>query len=263
MGKPAETLLRAAALWALAAGQTAWAVDESYATIANLIERVGRLEQRMSGQALATMVGQSEELRTELRSLRGDLEQLGHDIEELKQQQRSQYQDLDQRLQALAGGGAAAPAAGKPPAAGDAGAAAGQPPAPAAADAEAAKQAYQKAFNSLKEGRYKEATGLFKAFLAAYPNGDNVDNAQYWLGESYYVTRDFNAAKEAFRKVVDGYPKSAKAADALLRLGYIEYDSEHWSAAAQVLADVSKRYPGSSAAQQAQARLQKMKQEGH
>lgn len=262
MGKPAETLLRAAALWALAAGQTAWAVDESYATIANLIERVGRLEQRTSGQALATMVGQSEELRAELRSLRGDLEQLTHDIEELKQQQRSQYQDLDQRIQALAGG--AAPAAGKPavpPAAGDAAAPAGQQPPPA--DAEAAKQAYQKAFNSLKEGRYKEATGLFKAFLAAYPSGDNVDNAQYWLGESYYVTRDFNAAKEAFRKVVDGYPKSAKAADALLRLGYIEYDSEHWAAAAQVLADVSKRYPGSSAAQQAQARLQKMKQEGH
>ncbi|WP_303621018.1 YbgF trimerization domain-containing protein, partial [Methylogaea oryzae] len=75
--------------------------------MANLIDRVGRLEQRLSGPALAQMVGQSDELRSDIQSLRGDLEQLTHEIEELKQQQRAQYQDLDQRLQALAAGGSA------------------------------------------------------------------------------------------------------------------------------------------------------------
>lgn len=274
----AESILRVAAgsaavcLAAGAMGNVALAADEYYATVANLIDRVGRLEQRLSGPALAEMVGQTEELRSELRSLRGEMEQLGHQVEELKQQQRSQYLDLDQRIQALSG----ATPSPKPASAGSGDAAAGGQTAgqtgqaaeqggtgTAAADAEVVKQAYQKAFNSLKEGRYKEAIGLFKAFLASYANQDNADNAQYWLGESYYVTRDLNAAHDAFRKVIDAYPKSPKAADALLRLGYIEYDKQQWNAAGQILGDVSKRYPGSSAAQQAQARLQKMKQEGH
>lgn len=241
------------------ASAPALAADESYATVANLIDRVGRLEQRMSGPALAQMVGQSEELRSELQSLRGDLEQLTHEIEELKQQQRAQYQDLDQRIQALSGGSASRKPAG---ASEDSAAEPGQP-AEEGADVEAAQQAYQKAFNSVKEGRYKEGIGLFKSFLSSYPNDENAGNAQYWLGECHYVTRDFNAARDAFRKVLDAYPKSPKAADALLRLGYIEYDSQKWAAASQLLNDVGKRYPGSGAAQKAQERLQQMKKEGH
>ncbi|BBL71214.1 tol-pal system protein YbgF [Methylogaea oryzae] len=242
-------------------GVPARAADETYATVANLIDRVGRLEQRLSGPALAQMVGQSDELRSDIQSLRGDLEQLTHEIEELKQQQRAQYQDLDQRLQALAAGGSASrKAAGG----GDDGSAsnAGQPAVDSAA-AEAAQQAYQKAFDSVKEGRYKEGIGLFKSFLSSYPTDESAPNAQYWLGECYYVTQDFNGAREAFRKLLDAYPKSPKAADALLRLGNIEYDGKKWPAASQIFNDVGKRFPGTSAAQKAQERLQQMKKEGH
>lgn len=238
---------------------TALATEDYYATVANLIDRVDRLEKRLSGPVLTEMMGQSEQLRSDLRLLRGDMEQLSHDIEELKQQQREQYLDLDRRIKALSGG---AVPAGKP-AANAAAASEPRPPSEPSADAETVRQAYRSAFNSLKEGRYKEAIELFKGFLSSYPSGDNADNAQYWLGESYYVTRDFNAARAAFNKLVDAYPKSTKAADALLRLGYIEYDSQKWVAASQILTDVGKRYPSTNAAQQAQARLQQMKQEGH
>lgn len=257
----------------VAAGNTALAADESYATVANLIERVGRLEQRISSSALTEMMGQSEGLRSEVQSLRGDVEQLTHEIEELKQQQSEQYQDLEQRIKALSGSAAAAAIPGKQTG-GDTTAASPPVTAPPPSnqpphalvnkdDTEAAGQAYQKAFNSLKEGRFKESITLFKGFLASHPTGENVDNAYYWLGESYYVTRDFNAARETFHKLMDAYPKSTKAADALLRLGYIEYDTQKWAAANQILSDVSKRYPNTSAAQQAQTRLQQMKKEGH
>ncbi|TAN51486.1 MAG: outer membrane protein assembly factor BamD [Methylococcaceae bacterium] len=201
----------------LAAVLPAQAADEYFATVATLIERVDRLEKRLSGSALTEMAGQSEQLRSDLSLLRGDMEQLTHDLEELKRQQREQYLDLDKRLQALSGG---APVNKPVPlAAGtDAPAAPAGPAQETVADAETVKQAYLKAFNSMKEGRYKDAIGLFKGFLASYAGRENADNAQYWLGEAYYVTQDFAAAQEAFRKLQDNYPKSPKVAQAQARL---------------------------------------------
>ena len=44
-------------------------------------------------------------------------------------------------------------------------------------------------------------------------------NAQYWLGETYYVRKDYENAATAFALGYQKYPKSAKAADDLLKLG--------------------------------------------
>lgn len=200
----------------LAAALPAQAVEEYFATVATLIERVDRLEKRLSGSALTEMAGQSEQLRSDISLLRGDMEQLTHDLDELKRQQREQYLDLDKRLQALSGGAPVNKPA--PLAAADTPAAPAGPAQESGADAETVKQAYLKAFNSMKEGRYKDAIGLFKGFLASYAGRDNADNAQYWLGEAYYVTQDFAAAQEAFRKLQDNYPKSPKVAQAQARL---------------------------------------------
>ncbi len=62
----------------------------------------------------------------------------------------------------------------------------------------------------------------FQQFLQSYPQSSLADNAQYWLGESYYVTRDFQNAAAAFQTVLDRWPDSRKAPDALLKLGYTQ-----------------------------------------
>ncbi len=49
------------------------------------------------------------------------------------------------------------------------------------------KEAYDKAYNLLKEGKYEEAEQSFLAFLEKYPNSTLIGNANYWLGESYYA----------------------------------------------------------------------------
>ena len=45
-----------------------------------------------------------------------------------------------------------------------------------------------------------------------------LDNAQYWLGEAYYVNHDYTNALAAFQRVVDKYPQSRKVPDALLKV---------------------------------------------
>ncbi|MEN8260184.1 MAG: tol-pal system protein YbgF, partial [Pseudomonadota bacterium] len=123
------------------------------------------------------------------------------------------------------------------------------------------KEAYQNAYTTLQTGRYTDAIGLFNSFLATYPDDRYSDNAQYWLGEAYYVTRDFGAARESFAKVIERFPKSPKVPDAMLKIGYIEYEQGHWEEARRALSDIIKDYPDSTAASLAEKRLVRMNQE--
>ena len=44
-------------------------------------------------------------------------------------------------------------------------------------------------------------------------------NAQYWLGETHYVRRDYKAAATAFLNGYTTFENSPKAPDSLLKLG--------------------------------------------
>ncbi len=61
----------------------------------------------------------------------------------------------------------------------------------------------------------------FLDFIAKYPKHPLVANAQYWIGEAYYVQRDYRQALVEFQKVLESAPGSAKAGDALLKIGLL------------------------------------------
>ena len=107
-------------------------------------------------------------------------------------------------------------------------------PAPAA-DAGGEQAAYRAASELLRIGRYEDAIAGFQAQLQQYPGGSLADNAQYWIGEAYYVTRQFDRALAEFQRVAAEYPQSPKAADALLKVGYIQYERRQFAAARQTL----------------------------
>jgi tol-pal system protein YbgF len=132
-------------------------------------------------------------------------------------------------------------------------------PAPAAADEQTA---YRAASDQLRVGRYEDAIAGFQAQLQAYPNGSLAPNAQYWIGEAYYVTRQFDRAVTEFQRVVSQYPRSPKSADALLKVGYIQYEKRDFAAARQTLNNLKTTWPGSPAARLADNRLARMKEEG-
>jgi len=125
------------------------------------------------------------------------------------------------------------------------------------------KKAYDQAFGMLRDGSYKEAIAAFQAQLKRFPSGDYADNAWYWMGESYYVNRDFKPALDAFQKVVSDFPRSQKVLGAMLKIGYIRDMQKDWAGAREILQQVKSRSPGSREARLAETRLQQMQSQGH
>ena len=276
-------------------GKAAWAAGAAALACAVLVEaappapagdaalerRVARLERMVEAQPLLELMGRLDRLDEQVRALRGEVEALRHELEGLRRRQRELYLDTDRRLRDLeaaapavaaarpaapspagAPGTPAAPAAGAAPPAAEPAARPSGAPAPVVDEA-AARQAYRKAFRLLREGRYEAAAKAFREFLAKHPRSEYADNAQYWLGEAYYVSRRFPEALEAFRAVLERYPRSPKVADALLKIGYVHYELRQWKEAREALEQVRRRFPGSSAARLAERRLERMRKEGH
>jgi tol-pal system protein YbgF len=239
----------------------------------------------------ANLVIQVQELQDEVRTLRGLLEEQTRELENLKRRQRDQYLDLDQRISdirsdptmgGLSSGSSAtqsgARSTGAPPPAEDVPevrapmesqsdvTGLGEPQVrsqDSASTAEDEKDAYDQAFKALKELRYADAAEAFQEFLDKYPGSDYADNAQYWLGESYYVTRNYDIALASFQGLMDRYPDSPKIPDALLKIGYTHYELKQWDRARAALTQVQENYPDTTLARLAESRLRSMRMEGH
>ena len=134
-----------------------------------------------------------------------------------------------------------------------------QPPAVTVSEDDALKaQAnYQEAFRLLKTAEYDQAINAFDTFLRKYPDSQYSDNAQYWLGEAYYVTRRFNEAITEYMKLVTNFPDSQKVPNSLLKIGYSYYELGQADEARKILEDLINRFPGTNAAQDAQDKLKK------
>ncbi len=277
-------LFPALLLFTLLLAQTA-AVPAQQLTIQ---ERLARLERNAgSSQGIAELVTQIQQLQQELAQLRGQLEQQAYELESLKKRQKVLYMDVDSRLQALETGQQAArpesapdnsPDENNQPATGAASPEVRapvnapvdtqgmtdntpQPVQPSARDATAAAL-YEEAFAHLKAGRYTDSARLFEDFIQRYPDNELTDNAYYWLGESYYVTRNYELALDAFEQLKSRFPNSNKLADALLKIGYTQYELGLYPQAWQSLQTVVREFPGSAVARLAQTRLRKMQREG-
>ena len=220
--------------------------------------RLTRIERVVNNDSLMNILARLDQLQAELQSLRNDVETLQHETEMAGQRQRDLYLDVDRRLQGIekaalaAGAGAAAIYAGIA-------LAPGQLPLPGGSD----RENYDAAFELLKEGRYEEAATAFQQFMAVYPDSALMDNAQYWLAETYYVTQDYAAALPAFQKVIADYPASRKVPDALLKIGYSNYALSKWRDARKALTAVATNYPETTAARLAGQRLDQMQGEGN
>ena len=234
----------------------------------SLSERVSRLEQQQSQQQSQSggvgVVNQVQDLQEQLRQMEGRIEELQHQVQQLQQQNKDQYLDLDSRLgrvegkggntpPASAGSGAPAPAGSVPEAPpASAGSALAAPPGPPSAEEQSA---YNAAFKSLQGGDYVTASRGFRAFTQEYPQSSLAPNAYYWLGESYYVTQNYQVALDTFQNLLKTYPDSDKAPDALLKVGYCQAEMKDYDAAQATLKAVIKQYPGTTVARLAQSRL--------
>lgn len=205
--------------------------------------RLQRLE-----RALSEMTGRYEEAEYEVKQLRDRLERMTG--------------DLEFRLNALEGGkGGARTAAAPPPraaehdrpatapAAGNLGATKPSGPSPATAPLPGDPvKAYETAFGYLREADYDKAERALGEFLSRNANHNLAGNAQYWLGETYFVRGKYTEAAVAFATGMQKYPKGAKSPDNLLKLGMALGKINKKTEACTALGQLPQKYPDASAA---------------
>ncbi|MDG3441972.1 tol-pal system protein YbgF [Nitrospirillum amazonense] len=189
------------------------------------------------------------QMETQTQQQTGKYEELAYQVSQIKERLDKLSADIDLRLQKLedkagiglgastGGGDAGTPPSsdlkggGKPPLPGTdtgpvppPGGAKGGAPATAPADsggtlpAGPAQDQYDYAFNLLRQGDAPNAEKAFTQFLKQNPDSPLASNAQYWLGETFYMRGNYKSAAVAFGDGYKKYPKSNKGADYLLKL---------------------------------------------
>jgi tol-pal system protein YbgF len=123
-----------------------------------------------------------------------------------------------------------------------------QTPMPAGAlPGQTPREQYEYATNLIQRGAYDEAEVALKSFIQQHPKDALTGNAQYWLGETFYVRNDFKSAAVAFAEGYQKYPDSQKAPDNLLKLAMALGQQGQKENACVALRQLEKRYPEASA----------------
>ncbi len=136
----------------------------------------------------------------------------------------------------------------------------GQPqkpvPAPRPPDPE---EDYAQAIRVLRDERsFAKARGLLNAFITRYPTHELSDDAQYWIGQSYFEEKNFERAIIEFVKVAADYANADKAPEALLLEALSFLNLGDLASARELLGRVIGEYPDSSAATTARKRLESL-----
>ena len=207
----------------------------------------------------AYLLNTIDQLRQEMMEMRGQLEEHAFRIEQLQQEGRDRYLDLDERVARLKdqSGAVAAPLAVtnlKPPMAN----------VPVAADQKgqsalkAEEATYQSAFGLIRTKQFDQAKKALREQLKTYPDGRYADNAHYWLGEVDMAQGHYDSARESFQVILDEFPKSSKVPDASYKLGRVHDLLGNQKEAKKLFDLVIQQYPDSSAAKLSDTYLRSM-----
>ena len=242
-------LLVAAAVLAVSAGALAQSSTPAYQNTQSEARR-----QSTGSQGNAELFFMIERLQQEVRSLRGELEEQRHKLEQLTRQSRERYIDLDQRLLELSeqqgqprssAGGSGSPSTS----------ASSQRQRPQTVSREyrqpsaEERQAYENIQNLIQQDKsYDQAIGELYDFISEYPEGDLTVNAYYWLGEVYLVKPQLEQAKQAFTIVATRFQDHRKAPDALYKLGVVHDRMGEKDQAERYMQRVVDQYGASQAA---------------
>jgi tol-pal system protein YbgF len=238
--------------------------------------RLGRIEESVRNIGVVELLRQIEALNAEVARLRGQIEVLANQNDQLQKKQRDFYLDLDSRMRRLEGG--AAPASGSAPATVPAAAAMAAPfaapPAAASVPAQVAATApartpaqlqaqemrsYDAASNLFRKNDFAGAVNAFRAFVLEYPQSQLAPNAEYWIGISFANLKDYKNAVAVQEALLKNYPQSPKASDALLAIAAVQAEQGDVGSARNTLEDIIARFPASEAAGKARTRLAALK----
>lgn len=202
----------------------------------DLRQEVASLKQSVenSNQKLAEAMNSLITMQQQFASIKGSLESGGY----LQEEQKRSLQQYDQRIQAMEDK-------------------IGNlvnllnelkenrlPEKTMAADETQTKE-FQRLLDLVTAEDYSKALAGFQAFLQKYPKSLLADNAQYWIGESYYGLNDYKKAIAEFQMLIQKYPKSTKIKTALLKQGLSFMGLKMYSEAKPFFEKILNEYPNS------------------
>jgi tol-pal system protein YbgF len=230
----------------------------------------GRGPAGRQNQTMADLTVEIEELRAQLASLEGRVDEAEHRAENALSEARAARQEAS-------GGGplGAAPAPGTVPGSApgpDAGGRTPQAPAsvdpstlpegaagqPVAADE---VQAYREAYAAWRAGDTQACIDRFQQFLQTHASSAYADDAAFWMADCYFKRGDYQLAILRFDDVPRMYPTGNKAADALYRQGeaLIRLGPSYAKAARRAFERVVQEYPDSPRVPAAKRQLEALR----
>jgi tol-pal system protein YbgF len=115
---------------------------------------------------------------------------------------------------------------------------------------------YRRGITLVRQGAYDKAIQALRDFLRTNRDSPLVPNAQYWIGESYYMLADYYQAILNFNQVRQQHPKSDRAPASVLKIGLAFQQMGNKSEARLAFQKVLNDYPSSPEAAQAREKLQ-------
>jgi TolA-binding protein len=213
-------------------------------------------------QSQGELLLQIEQLRQETQALRGLMEELSYQLGQMSSDQKTRYLDLDQRLgelvriqkEAVATSSTPTPAAADSASTGAVGEAGLQ----ASVSNDISDQdAYNSAFQLIRERKFEEALVAMESFIRAYPDSELVLDARFWRGQVFDVLGRDEEAIEAFKSLTLVAPDYRRILQVKVKLGKLLIKNQDVMNGRKILQEVITQAPESVEAGLASRELEK------
>lgn len=229
------------------------------ARVGKLEERIIKLEQALvssesdreqSVRSMLDLQMQIEAINTELRKLRGQNEELVHNLQDAEKRQKDFYVDLDARLRRIEEGSVAvaAPPVDRADSSKD-----------VSDDPVGENRAFETAYTLYRAENYQNAAVAFSDFLKNYPQSVHEANVHYWMGNSYFLLKDCKNSIGSYQTLIEKYLDHPRAPEAMLNIADCELEMKSKTAAKKTLKQLISQFPGSDASEKAKKRLATIK----
>ena len=142
-------------------------------------------------------------------TLGGDLRVVREKVDETNVRLTSLAQEVDAIRTAPPAAAPGSPAVAPPLGTGDPqGAPPGPPTAPPGAFGTSPSKAFEAARSDYFAANWALAIQGFESFIKSFPKSDMIDDAQYYIGESYFGATKYREAIAAYDRVIAAYPAS-------------------------------------------------------
>ena len=115
--------------------------------------------------------------------------------------------------------------------------------------------AYQESFELIRRGDYEAAQKAFSNYIKSYQGSSFIDDAKFWLAESFYSQGNYIKALEIFENIQRQHPKSEKIMESILKSGFCYYELGNFEKSLTIFKQIITDYPNSSVSRLAAEKL--------